>query len=61
MAEEGKRQFLLKILILSCRIILYTLEENIFVVIVYMLFSAEEILKRHIKDCFQISRKQSII
>ena len=32
-----------------------------FVVIVCKLFSTEEILKRHIKDCFKINGKQRII
>ena len=32
-----------------------------FVVIVCKLFSTEEILKRHIKDCFKINGKQSIL
>ena len=36
--REGQRHYvLIKILILSCRIILYIVEENIFVVIVYKL------------------------
>ena len=36
-------------------IVHYIVEENIFVV------STEEILKRHIKDCFKINDKQRII
>ena len=36
-------------------IINYIAEENIFS------FSTEEILKRHIKDCFKINSKQTII
>ena len=40
--------------------ILYIVEENIFVVIVYRR-STEEILKHHIKDCFKMNRKQRII
>ena len=43
-------------------IILYIVEENIFVVIVYIQsFSAEEILKGLIKDCFKVNGKQRII
>ena len=45
--------FLSKILILSSMIILYIVEENIFV--------AKEILKCHIKDCFKINGKQRIL
>ena len=37
------------------------MEENIFTIIVYKLFCTEEILKRHIKDCFKINGKQIII
>ena len=47
--------FLSKILILSCMIIHYIAEESIFVDI-----ATEEILKRHIKDCFKINDKQRI-
>ena len=55
--REGQRHYvLIKILILSCRIILYIVEENIFVVIVYKL--SEELLKSHIKDCIEINGKQ---
>ena len=53
--------FLSKILILSGMIILSIVKENIFVVIVYKVFSSEEILKIHIKDCFKINGKQRII
>ena len=42
-------------------IILSIVKENIFVVIVYKVFSSEEILKIHIKDCFKINGKQRII
>ena len=44
----------------SCMIIHYTLEESVFVVIVYTPFITEEILKRHIKDCFIINGEQTI-
>ena len=52
--------FLSKILILSCMIILYIVEENIFVIIVYKLL-VQKILKRHVKDCFKINGKQRVI
>ena len=41
-------------------IILYIVEEKIFVVIVYILSFTEGILKRHIKDCLKIICKQTI-
>ena len=44
-------------------IILYITEENIFVVFICKLsstISKEEILKHHIKDCFEINGKQKI-
>ena len=41
-------------------IILYIVEENIFVVFCVQAFSSEEILKSHIKDCFKINGKQTI-
>ena len=37
-----------------CMIIHYIVEENVFVV-------KEEILKRHLKDCFKIDGKQRIV
>ena len=36
-------------------------EENIFIVIVYKYFSTEEILKCHMKDCFNINGIRRII
>ena len=53
--------FFSKILILSCIIIHYIMGKKHFVIIVYKLFSTEEILKRHIKECFKINGKQSIL
>ena len=47
---EKNTIFLSMILIDSCMIIHYIVEENIF----------EEILKRHIKDCFKINGKKTI-
>ena len=51
--------FLSQILIDSCIIIHYIVEEKIFVVIVYM-HSLEKKLNRHIKDCFKINGQQTI-
>ena len=66
LTEEGKNtMFLSMISIDSCMIIHYITEENIFVVVVYML-SLQEILKCYIKDlklkfkCFKINGKQTI-
>ena len=52
---EKNTMFLSKVLIRSCMIIHFIVEENIFVVIVYML-----LLQCHIKDCFKINSKQTI-
>ena len=61
--EEGKScsMFLLKILILSCMIILYIVKKKHFCRYCLQAFSTEEILKHHIKDCFKINGKQRII
>ena len=48
------------ILIDSCMVIHYIVEENIFVVIVYRLSLQKKILKRHIIDCVKINSKQTI-
>ena len=37
------------------------MEKNIFAVNVFKVSCTEEILKRHIKDCFKINSKQRII
>ena len=52
--------FLSMISIDSSMIIHYSAEENIFVVVVLHVFIIEELLKRHIKDCFKIDGKQTI-
>ena len=39
-------------------IIYYIVEKNIFVVIVFI---TEEVLKRHIRDCFKINDKERTI
>ena len=52
--------FLLIILIDSSMIIHYVTEENIFVLIVYMLSLQKKCLKRHIKNCFKINGKKTI-
>ena len=52
--------FSLKILILSCMIILY-IAQKIFCSYYLQAFSTEEILKRHIKYCFEIYKKRRII
>ena len=52
--------FLLKTLIPSCIIILSAVEKK-FCCYCLLAFSTEEILKRHIKDCFKINGKQKII
>ena len=49
-----------KTLISSCMIIHYIVEENTFAISLHS-FIKEEILKRHIKDCFKINGKQRII
>ena len=51
--------FLSKISINSCIIILYTVEK-IFLLLLFTRFNTEEILTRHIKDCFKINGKQKI-
>ena len=49
-----------KILIHLCIIILYTVKKH-FCRYCFQAFSTEEILKRHIKDCFKVNGKQKII
>ena len=53
--------FLTNISIHSCIIILYTVEKKYFYHYFLQAFSTEEILKRHVKDCFKINCKQKII
>ena len=50
-----------KISIESCMIIYYIVEENVFIVFCLRAFITKEILKRHIKDRFNINRKQTIM
>ena len=61
-AEEGKRRY---VLIKDCNTFVYdhTLHRGTKHFCRYCLqsFSTEEILKRHIKDCFKINGKQRII
>ena len=51
---------LLKILIRSCMIIHYITEKKHFCRYCLQAFATEEILKRHIEDCFKINGKQTI-
>ena len=53
--------FLLKILVLSCMIILYIAKKKHFCRYCLQAFSTEEILICHLKDCFKINSKQRII
>ena len=57
---EKNTMFLLTILIDSCMIIHYIVEENIFVFIFYTLSLEKKILKYHIKDCLKINGKETI-
>ena len=52
--------FLSKVLIRLCMIMHYIVEET-FCRYCLQALSTEEILKRHIKDCFKINEKQRIM
>ena len=53
--------FLSNILTLSCMTIHYIIEKKHFCRYCLQAFSTEEILKRHIKECFKINSTQRII
>ena len=53
-------KFLSNILVHLYMIIHYIVEGNLFCHYYLQAFSAEEILKHHIKDCFKINGKQEI-